>query len=217
MRNLGSSVKIRLKPKCGKLRSYHWLPYTPKNFAFRHSLKTKILARCQFCLLTKFTTDERWQSPRDFFYLTRFFPKSACPTQALYSAFDVFAHWKGFSLIAKVRVVLRNVPRRQILSTKKTHLGKLFPSATNAYDTKVYKGKRFNQESTLDVQVHKITKRQRPSNAGAERSFLIKFPLKCCIAWPLQTLSLLSCQSLRLSFRTGRPLVDGFVIANMEW
>ena len=180
-------------------------------------LKTKILARCQFCLLTKFTTDERWQSPCDFFYLTRFFPKSTCPTQALYSAFDVFAHWKGFSLIAKVRVVLRNVPRRQILSTKKTHLGKLFPSATNAYDTKVYKGKRFNQESTLDVQVHKITKRQRPSNAGAERSFLIKFPLKCCIAWPLQTLSLLSCQSLRLSFRTGRPLVDGFVIANMEW
>ena len=180
-------------------------------------LKTKILARCQFCLLTKFTTDERWQSLRDFFYLTRFFPKSTCPTQALYSAFDVFAHWKGFSLIAKVRVVLRNVPRRQILSTKKTHLGKLFPSATNAYDTKVYKGKRFNQESTLDVQVHKITKRQRPSNAGAERSFLIKFPLKCCIAWPLQTLSLLSCQSLRLSFRTGRPLVDGFVIANMEW
>ena len=180
-------------------------------------LKTIILARCQFCLLTKFTTDERWQSPRDFFYLTRFFPKSACPTQALYSAFDVFAHWKGFSLIAKVRVVLRNVPRRQILSIKKTHLGKLFPSATNAYDTKVYKGKRFNQESTLDVQVHKITKRQSPSNAGAERSFLIKFPLKCCIAWPLQTLSLLSCQSLRLSFRTGRPLVDGFVIANMEW
>ena len=180
-------------------------------------LKTKILARCQFCLLTKFTTDERWQSPRDFFYLTRFFPKSACPTQALYSAFDVSAHWKGFSLIAKVRVVLRNVPRRQILSTKKTHLGKLFPSATNAYDTKVYKGKRFNQESTLDVQVHKITKRPRPSNVGAERSFLIKFPLKCCIAWPLQTLSLLSCQSLRLSFRTGRPLVDGFVIANMEW
>ena len=152
-----------------------------------------------------------------FLLFNSIFPKSACPTQALYSAFDVFAHWKGFSLIAKVRVVLRNVPRRQILSTKKTHLGKLFPSATNAYDTKVYKGKRFNQESTLDVQVHKITKRQRPSNAGAERSFLIKFPLKCCIAWPLQTLSLLSCQSLRLSFRTGRPLVDGFVIANMEW
>ena len=152
-----------------------------------------------------------------FLLFNSIFSEICLPYPSTLQCFDVFAHWKGFSLIAKVRVVLRNVPRRQILSTKKTHLGKLFPSATNAYDTKVYKGKRFNQESTLDVQVHKITKRQRPSNAGAERSFLIKFPLKCCIAWPLQTLSLLSCQSLRLSFRTGRPLVDGFVIANMEW
>lgn len=205
-----------------KNRELWWIVIIIKSISVHGKERARteaVLARCLILLhvFSLLFSDKWWQFSLRFLLLTPSFPKSACPTQALYSAFDVFAHWKGFSLIAKVRVVLRNVPRRQILSTKKTHLGKLFPSATNAYDTKVYKGKRFNQESTLDVQVHKITKRQRPSNAGAERSFLIKFPLKCCIAWPLQTLSLLSCQSLRLSFRTGRPLVDGFVIANMEW
>ena len=98
------------------------------------------------------------------FLFNPIFQKSACPTQALYSASDVFADWKVFLIIAKVRVVLGNVPRRQILSTKKTHLGELCPSATQAYDTKLYKGEKFNQESTLVMQVYKITKRQRPSN-----------------------------------------------------
>ena len=71
---------------------------------------------------------------------------------------------KDFFFNCKSKGRTWNVPRRQILSTQKTHLGKLFPSATQAYDTKVYKGDRFNQESTTDMQVHKITERQRPSN-----------------------------------------------------
>ena len=114
---------------------------------------------------TKFTTESRWQSSLWFLLFNPTFPISACTTQALYSDFDVFADWKRFFFFnCKSKGRTWNVPRRQILSTQKTHLGKLSPSATQAYDTKVYKGERFNQESTTDMQVHKITKRQRPSN-----------------------------------------------------
>ena len=47
-------------------------------------------------------------------------------------------------------------PDDRFYPPRKHKLGKLFPSATQAYDIKVYKGERFNQESTTDMQVHKL-------------------------------------------------------------